>query len=859
MNITTNDTLKMCTFNARGHAADRLMYIKKLMNACDVLLVQEHWYFEPDIHRLAVHLDDVLVFGVSGMQQNELLAGRPYGGCATIIKKNVVHRAEQLSTASRRLCACLCHISSDFKFLLFNVYMPGESRDRECNDFYDILLEMRNVIDKYSDVNHVIIGGDMNTDLGRVGSSYAEILLDFCAQNDLHLCLRNSLSNVDFTYMNDYTNVKSTIDHFMMSENIACELVEYACKHEGDNLSDHDPVFLSMHVSLSNNSSDDSHSNSSLFSQRPAWHRASSREKSAYKAALSEALSLVHFPREAIECKRIGCIEHNEDISRYHNQLIAACAIAADRTIPKVKKKCRKAGWGEHVTPYQQEAVFWNRLWVENGKPRTGWVYEIRNRTRREYKRVSRWVARNQEKLKANRMATALLDNRTRDFWSEVKKSRCTRPGLTDDVDGVKGVDPVCELFKTKYEELYNSVSFKQDEMDDLTNRIDDLVSTSCKTGNCYGNHNVVVDDVIRGVSKLKSGKSDSYEGLFSDHFKCASNDLYVHIALLLSSMLVHGRSPQDMLLSVLVPIPKNLKKSLYDSNNYRSIAISSVIGKIFDNIVLYRHREKLSSSDLQFGFKPGFSTTQCTFVLQEVISFYTERNSMISCVLLDASKAFDRVNFIKLFNMLADRGICPLVINLLISMYVCQRMLVRWQGVKSDSFTSTNGVKQGAVLSPILFCIYMDSLLYKLKHLGVGCYMGHVYTGALSYADDLTLIAPSMQAMRLMLKVCEDFARSFDVIFNSSKSISLVFNSQTPVLGDLLLNGEKIPRKLCATHLGNTIGSDSDKLNKRKAMSDLYIQSNLIKSRFNYCKYEEKVRLFNSFCLLCKLGTLSS
>ena len=62
-----------------------------------------------------------------------------------------------------------------------------------------------------------------------------------------------------------------------------------------------------------------------------------------------------------------------------------------------------------------------------------------------------------------------------------------------------------------------------------------------------------------------------------------------------------------------------------------------------------------------------------------------------------------------------------------------------------------------------------MDYLLSKLKQLGESCYMGNVYTGALSYADDLTLIAPSVQAMRLMLNVCEDFARSHDVIFNSS------------------------------------------------------------------------------------------
>ena len=77
------------------------------------------------------------------------------------------------------------------------------------------------------------------------------------------------------------------------------------------------------------------------------------------------------------------------------------------------------------------------------------------------------------------------------------------------------------------------------------------------------------------------------------------------------------------MLLSVLVPIPKNkrkTRKSLADSNHYRSITLSSVMGKILDHIVLTKHGNNLATSDLQFGFKAEHSTTQCTFILNEVV-----------------------------------------------------------------------------------------------------------------------------------------------------------------------------------------------------------------------------------------------
>ena len=84
--------------------------------------------------------------------------------------------------------------------------------------------------------------------------------------------------------------------------------------------------------------------------------------------------------------------------------------------------------------------------------------------------------------------------------------------------------------------------------------------------------------------------------------------------------------------------------------------------------------------------------------------------------LLLDASKAFDRIEFVRLFKLLRERNMCPIVLRLIIAMYISQMMLVRWGEILSKQFPVGNGVEQGGVLSLVLFTVYLDNLLKTLK-----------------------------------------------------------------------------------------------------------------------------------------------
>ena len=90
---------------------------------------------------------------------------------------------------------------------------------------------------------------------------------------------------------------------------------------------------------------------------------------------------------------------------------------------------------------------------------------------------------------------------------------------------------------------------------------------------------------------------------------------------------------------------------------------------------------------------------------------------------------------------------------------YEDQYVWVRWGASKSSVFSIVNGTRQGSVLSPALFAVYVDGLLQELRALGVGCHIGGVFMGAVGYCDDVLLLAPNRCAIVQMLKVCEKFA----------------------------------------------------------------------------------------------------
>ena len=118
----------------------------------------------------------------------------------------------------------------------------------------------------------------------------------------------------------------------------------------------------------------------------------------------------------------------------------------------------------------------------------------------------------------------------------------------------------------------------------------------------------------------------------------------------------------------------------------------------------------------------------------------------------MGCSKAFDTCQFSTLFTRLIDRGMPDIVVRVIIFVYEEQYAWVKWGGSRSSLFPIVNGTRQGSILSPALFALYVDELLVELRSLGIGCKVAGVFMGAVGFCDDLLLQAPTSDGMQFML-----------------------------------------------------------------------------------------------------------
>ena len=347
------------------------------------------------------------------------------------------------------------------------------------------------------------------------------------------------------------------------------------------------------------------------------WDSATDEQKNMYKSTLNQYLNEIALCSDDLNCQDYFCNIHENSILLYFNKIIDSIDISTQISIPKCNAQTRgRPGWNDYVKPFKDDSMYFSGVWRDAGCPIQGDINYARKEARRKYHSAVKYVKNNEDYIIKCNVAKKLANKDSKHFWKEVNKLKIKNTSTCSTVDGTQGKTNICNLFRDKYRELYNEYDCNTNSLFD---KIGGLVENKCQRGGCSFDHFISTNDVKRGISQLKKNKNDPIYNIASESLIHGTDLLYNCLARVFHMMITHGITSEQLNKSILVPIPKDKRKSINNSDNYRAIALSSILCKILEYVILDRMKA-ISTSDLQFGFKKNCSTASCSFLVSESI-----------------------------------------------------------------------------------------------------------------------------------------------------------------------------------------------------------------------------------------------
>ena len=354
------------------------------------------------------------------------------------------------------------------------------------------------------------------------------------------------------------------------------------------------------------------------------------------------------------------------------------------------------------------------------------------NQSRKKFKKELRKHKRYLKKKFADELANKMIGNHPSiEFWQQIKRLNSIPRCNASSINGITGDKSLAAVWKNHYSQLLNSVG------EPVNSKTVQFVAGEEHYMNVE-QYLCAMEDAKMLAQKLKLTSAAGLDGLQAEHIRLAHDIIYFHISILFNLCLTHNFLPDSCILSCITPIIKNQQADADVCSNYRPITVTSIISKLFEHFILYKIKSFLTTADNQFGFKERHSTDMCVFLLKQIVSHYNQHGSPVFAIFLDASKAFDKVNHSLLFEKLVNRNVPMIFVRLLQHWYSNQRLCVKWGSQLSSSFSVTNGFRQGDVLSPLLFAVYLNQLSMELNSLDIGCMVGNTCINHLVYADDI-------------------------------------------------------------------------------------------------------------------------
>ena len=789
-----NRSLKALSLNING-CRNKEKAIDDLLQIYDVMFIQEHMLSGLNtnfLNRSRSH--DVFI------QPARSTAGRPSGGLAIYARK------ELSAKPSIRCSNLLCISAEGIEFI--NVYMPTNYNNAVSLTKFSKAADAlgRHLESLERSGSKWLIAGDLNCD-----PTKDHILSDIFLN-----CLPTSYNiwpkSLDFTYTHTSGHT-SNIDHVLSSTSIP-GLPVTVCTD--DPISDHAGISFHLHSAQSTNNAC-----SRRWVYKQNWQKCNI---ALYIATVASVLSCIKVPFHLL-CTGPSNMAASIELNTYYHQVTHALKAAESKAVPtrRVKIGTEKPMWSESIElqTAKRRAKMWLNIWIACGRPLRGTVFELKRSTKRKYK-------------------------------AEMKKYRIIGQQFTENKKSWRSLirpddrAPNTSLTLHDWHSYYTSVY--GDENLAITNQYEKEVTSWLAR---FSGQRCVVPislekikiAVKKALSKGKNGTDG--DGLTTKHLKHLPESFYSHLQLIFQMCITRGFVPNSFLKGVITSIAKK-GKDPNDCKSYRPITVSCILSKVFE-YVIFSELDTGDFGDNQLGFQKGLGCPEAHRLLANVLMDSERNKSPLYMCTIDISKAFDSVNHMQAMNALLLSGVSASIVKTLKFWYENSIVSAKWKDRTSDPAKIKRGVRQGSVLSPLIFKHAISKILDRISP---SLLLHGTDLSYLAYADDVLLLSRSKADLQDNLSRLHSDFLSIGLSINIEKCEFLTFNA--PKSESVTLGNHAVPAVSELRYLGimiaETIGKTRQSIVKQTTTAIKRAYGSVVPNRGRYSR-KSLASIYRSVC----------
>ena len=713
-------------------------------------------------------------------------------GVGFLVERNTAKSVIECTPVSSRLISIRL-ACKPLNLTIIQVYAPTrDCNDEEIEKFYD---DLNNLIKKIPKKDLMIIQGDWNAKIGfndtqdwkgttgpyGVGKTNERGLrmLEFAKQN--HLVVANTLHNHKLsrktTWHSPDGKTHNQIDYILVDRKIQSGINRTRTRvfNKPDIGSDHDPVVMTIKMKLS--------TNRTKPNQRTMFNldKLLDTEIAAkYQSELSNRFApLLLLDNEITQHL---CDEFTNIITETANTIIG-------------KSRPTKKPW---ITTEILSACDERRGLKKERFNGTQQLEDYRKSNKKVRKAINTakndWIEKQAAEIEEG------LNNNTRKAYKIVKNLTQEKGKTVNIIENKNGElltnkNDVASRWKEYCTELYQH-NADTDRTILTENVIDDLEDPE-----------ILRSEVTNAIKQLKAKKSPGMDNIPAELIKNGGEATVDVLHSLCNGILKTGKWPTQWTESILIPIPK--KKISKKCTEHRTISLISHPSKVLLTIILNRIKPKTEAilSESQAGFRKDRSTVEQVLNLRLICEKHRNHQSKVYHNFIDFKKAFDRIWHQGLWHTMKKYKIGKGMINLVQQLYEHAKTTVMIGDTYSDWFISTVGVRQGCILSPTLFNLFLERILNDaLENFEGGIKCGGLTINNLRFADDIDLIGSNNEELEDLTARLDTTSSRYGMEISDEKSKVMITGKNISEKIDIKVNNKSLEQVKDFKYLGVTM-----------------------------------------------------